>query len=71
MKRKKNTQFFIVVALVFTMALGNVSVSAAAPKLSKTKVTLLKGEKITLKVTGTQKEGNMEFLKEKYCNSYQ
>ena len=57
-KKKRILSFFIVVALVFTMALGNVSVSAAAPKLSKTKVTLLKGEKITLKVTG-------------YSNSYQ
>ena len=55
-KKKRILSFFIVVALVFTMALGNVSVSAAAPKLSKTKVTLLKGEKITLKVTGTKKK---------------
>lgn len=55
-KKKRIFSFFIVVALVFTMALGNVSVSAAAPKLSKTKVTLLKGEKITLKVTGTKKK---------------
>ena len=55
-KKKRILSFFIVVVLVFTMALGNVSVSAAAPKLSKTKVTLLKGEKITLKVTGTKKK---------------
>ena len=55
-KKKRILSFFIVVALVFTMVFGNVSVSAAAPKLSKTKVTLLKGEKITLKVTGTKKK---------------
>lgn len=30
-KKKRILSFFIVVALVFTMALGNVSVSAAAP----------------------------------------
>lgn len=48
--------FVLLISLYFTMAFGSVTVSAA-PKLNRTKVTLLKGEKTTLKVTGTGQEG--------------
>ena len=54
MKKKKNLLCFVLlISLIFTMAFGSVTVSAA-PKLNRTKVTLLKGEKTTLKVTGTR-----------------
>ena len=56
MKKKKNLLcFMLLISLVFTMAFGSVTVSAA-PKLNRTKVTLLKGEKTTLKVTGTRQK---------------
>ena len=56
MKKKKNLLCFVLlISLVFTMAFGSVTVSAA-PKLNRTKVTLLKGEKTTLKVTGTRQK---------------
>ena len=56
MKNKKNLICFVLlISLVFTMAFGSVTVSAA-PKLNRTKVTLLKGEKTTLKVTGTRQK---------------
>lgn len=54
-KKKALLSFVLLLSLVFTMALGSVSVSAA-PKLNRTKVTLLKGEKATLKVTGTRQK---------------
>ena len=54
MKKRKNLLCFVLlISLIFTMAFGSVTVSAA-PKLNRTKVTLLKGEKTTLKVTGTR-----------------
>lgn len=44
MKKKKNLLCFVLlISLIFTMAFGSVTVSAA-PKLNRTKVTLLKGE---------------------------
>ena len=49
-KKRKMFCFLLSLSLVFTMAFGSVTVSAA-PKLNRTKVTLLKGEKTTLKVT--------------------
>lgn len=56
MKKKKNLLCFVLlISLIFTMAFGSVTVSAA-PKLNRTKVTLLKGEKTTLKVTGTKQK---------------
>lgn len=56
MKKKKNLLCFVLlISLIFTMAFGSVTVSAA-PKLNRTKVTLLKGEKTTLKVTGTRQK---------------
>ena len=56
MKNKKNLICFVLlISLAFTMAFGSVTVSAA-PKLNRTKVTLLKGEKTTLKVTGTRQK---------------
>lgn len=54
-KKKALLSFVLLLSLVFTMALGSVSVSAT-PKLNRTKVTLLKGEKATLKVTGTRQK---------------
>lgn len=56
MKKRKNLLCFVLlISLIFTMAFGSVTVSAA-PKLNRTKVTLLKGEKTTLKVTGTRQK---------------
>lgn len=63
----------LLISLVFTMAFGSVTVSAA-PKLNRTKVTLLKGEKTTLKVTGTsrnQTEGCLEIFQKERCNRKQ
>ena len=54
-KKRKLFCFLLSLSLIFTMTFGSVSVSAA-PKLNKTKVTLLKGEKTTLKVTGTKQK---------------
>lgn len=54
-KKRKMFCFLLSLSLVFTMAFGSVTVSAA-PKLNRTKVTLLKGEKTTLKVTGTRQK---------------
>lgn len=55
MRKKRNLLCFVLLfSLVFAMVFGSVAVSAA-PKLNKTKVTLLKGEKTTLKITGTSK----------------
>ena len=54
-KKKKLLCFVLLISLIFTMAFGSVTVSAA-PKLNRTKVTLLKGEKPTLKVTGTRQK---------------
>ena len=54
-KKKKLLCFVLLISLIFTMAFGSVTVSAA-PKLNRTKVTLLKGEKTTLKVTGTKQK---------------
>ena len=52
MKKKKNLLCFVLlISLIFTMAFGSVTVSAA-PKLNRTKVTLLKGEKTTLRLPG-------------------
>ena len=55
MRKKRNLRCLVLLfSLVFAMVFGSVAVSAA-PKLNKTKVTLLKGEKTTLKITGTSK----------------
>ena len=56
MKKEKNLLCFVLlISLIFTMAFGSVTVSAHQ-KLNRTKVTLLKGEKTTLKVTGTKRK---------------
>lgn len=56
MKKKKSLLCFVLlISLIFTMVYGSVSVNAA-PKLNRTKVTLLKGEKTILKVTGSRQK---------------
>ena len=71
MKKKKNLLCFVLlISLIFTMAFGSVTVSAA-PKLNRTKVTLLKGEKTTLKVTGTKTEGCLEIFQKERCDRKQ
>lgn len=69
MKRKKSVMFYAADQPCFTMAFGSVTVSAA-PKLNRTKVTLLKGEKTTLKVTGTRQKVAWRSSKER-CNRKQ
>ena len=71
MKKKKNLLCFVLlISLIFTMAFGSVTVSAA-PKLNRTKVTLLKGEKTTLKVTGTRQKVAWRSSKKECCDRKQ
>lgn len=59
----------LLISLIFTMAFGSVTVSAA-PKLNRTKVTLLKGEDNTQGYRD-QAEGCLEIFQKERCDRKQ